>query len=46
MVVNVTDFLALEVKDGKLKYYLNFGSTTQIGVLQKVNSIFLYSSSI
>jgi len=35
VVANVTDFLALEVKDGKLKYYLNFGSTTQIGVLQK-----------
>ena len=33
----MTDFLALEVSEGKLKYYLNFGDTTQIGLLQKVN---------
>jgi len=35
IVENVTDFFALELEKGKLKYFLNFGDETWIGELEK-----------
>ena len=35
IVENVTDFFALELQDGKLKYFLNFGDETWIGELEE-----------
>ncbi len=35
---NLTDFFALELDEGKLKYYLNFGDQTQIGSILEVSS--------
>jgi hypothetical protein len=37
-VENLTDFFALELDEGKLKYYLNFGDQTQIGSILEVSS--------
>jgi hypothetical protein len=38
VVENLTDFFALELDEGKLKYYLNFGDQTQIGSILEVSS--------
>jgi hypothetical protein len=38
VVENLTDFFALELDEGKLKYYLNFGDQTQIGSILEVRS--------
>ena len=38
VVKGVTDFLALEIQEGRLKYYLNYGESTSTGVLQKIVS--------
>lgn len=35
IVENVTDFFALELEKGRLKYFLNFGDETWIGELEK-----------
>ncbi len=37
VVENLTDFFALELDEGKLKYYLNFGDQTQIGSILEVS---------
>ena len=37
MVENVTDYFAIELDEGKLKYYLNFGDQTQIGIIPEVS---------
>ena len=37
VVQGVTDFVALEIQEGRLKYYLNYGSETSTGILQKVD---------
>jgi hypothetical protein len=38
VVENLTDYFALELDEGKLKYYLNFGDQTQIGSIPEVSS--------
>ena len=36
VVDGVTDFMALEISNGQLKYFINFGADTQTGVVNKV----------
>lgn len=42
VVQGVTDFVALEIHEGKLKYYLNYGRETSTGILQKVTEFFYF----
>jgi len=35
VVEGVTDFMALEISNGQLKYFINFGADTQTGVINK-----------
>jgi hypothetical protein len=46
VVENVTDYFALELDEGKLKYYLNFGDQTQIGIIPEVTASFLFGVAV